>query len=881
MDAAGFDPAFTELVERLNQGKPLVLLAGAGISATAGVRPAKALMMSLREEHPRAFRDQEELDYSEVFRRALPRVEDRRARIEAECLGHPPSAEHLWIAQYIKHRRLRAVITPNFDHLIEYALMRTECYGIPVVMHDDELNPGLWRAETPIIVKVHGDFLFEDIANLSEEVQSKLHEKMRHALLEMTNDADLLVVGYSGNDYTIVSLIGEMVRSRPPEATRVFWSQYTDEEPAESSLLGQLASSATQACNPISWLGPWGASACLSSLGRGLRIPEPVSVPFGINGRALTVPTHFARPLQHLAGSPEDRSAALAAHPRLQQWVEEGGVVLLLQESGTGGSTLLAAIAEAAGGQGLYYDTRFAERPAILDLLNHLGALAWRIGVGNDAYQLFRHGAVIALDGIDFRFASPPDRHLDSLYFDRLRLLAEAQHSAGSGALVIGTHMSRAELHDQRATWLPDEDRTYRLPKRIAAPVPVPPPPVELLLDILGLAGTAIAEGIAVRAAAMPTPVDWRSLGPWVERRGTRVTLREGPYRDGRRRERALVMKLADALVAELENVHPLRRLGLALEAEALYFEAGETGQALRMFLNVAEAGMTHPVTRVYFQETLNDYLRQGIETPALWRRLPVSHAQALAKLAVRSSCADRELSTTRHLVMSTLLRGRSYIERELITLPLRLRMAEESGHGQAVAHELRRILQVLIGVYRRARRARLSTASRASLALSIGAIWDDLGDQIPLSRLYAHGLRWSRRAKQEALRARNHDVAGRASDNEALALLKLGRLDDAENALTLRRTELGKGTWPFSDEKAVTFGNMFHLKLGRRYLSEGEAYFLETMLQCIALQRWHGVAANLNLLRKFAKNEADLPNPQIVDATINATAAVYPIMRF
>src|SRR2546427_6655808 len=131
MSAINLEAPLRELVQRVHSGKPLVLLAGAGISATAGVRTGEGLAAQLRKERPRVFRGQGRLSYSEVFHRAIPRVEDRRARIESECLGCLPHEEHLWVAQLIKHRRLRAVITTNFDHLIEYALMQLGCGGIP------------------------------------------------------------------------------------------------------------------------------------------------------------------------------------------------------------------------------------------------------------------------------------------------------------------------------------------------------------------------------------------------------------------------------------------------------------------------------------------------------------------------------------------------------------------------------------------------------------------------------------------------------------------------------------------------------------------------------------------------------------------------------
>lgn len=888
MSATDVGAPLREFVQRVQGGKPLVLLAGAGISATAGVGTGEYLATQLQTEYPRAFRRQESFSYSEVFRKAIPLAEDRRARIESECMGCLPKAEHHWIAQFIKHRYLRAVVTTNFDHLIEFSLMQMGCKGIPVVLNEDELHPGLWHPGIPLIVKIHGDFLFNDIANLAEELQSKLRENMRHALIEMTKGADLLVVGYSGSDETVMSLIGEMVRGRLPDATRVWWSLYRYEEPAETSPLGQLVTTAEKSLNPIMWLGPWPASECLRSLGSALGVPAPAPVPFGITGATITFPTHFSHPIQRLAGSQEVRSTTIAAHRRLMEWVEQDSVILVHQELGAGGSTLLSAIAETAGKRGLYYDPQFGLLPRHLDLRCHLGALALQLGVESVFSQLFICGAVIVVDGVEVR--SPKlIAYMDEDFLATIRDLARAQLKAGKGTLVIGTHLSPAELQTLRRmeVWLPKEDRTYRLHMG-ACLLNIPSSEAERLLDVLGLAATAIPERVAVHAAGLSSPFNWRSLEPWVERRGGRVTLREPAHRERRGRlrgEHALARKLADALVEELDDVHPLRTVGLALEAEALYFRPGEpTLEALSLFLRVAESGLSHPVTRHYFQATLVDHLKQGINIPRLWRKLPGPMAEILARVAVKMWC-DAGMPPSKDglwgRTLNALLLGRNYVDRELIELPLRLRhQVHEASNAQTASEKLCEILPSLEQTHCRAHKARMFVASRARLALSISAIWDTVGDQTMTSSAYESGLKWTRRAKRDAVRARDRGTAGLASDNEVLALLKLGRLDDAERTLKKRLAELGKRQG-FSAGKAVTFGNLFHLALKRGLIEKAEAHFFEAVLQCVVLQRWHGLHANLELLGCFAKKEPRLPKPELIAATKMAVAAVHPIWPF
>lgn len=134
----------------------------------------------------------------------------------------------------------------------------------------------------------------------------------------------------SGGDETIVDVIGEMVRSRQPAETRVWWSRYySDDTPTHDSPLDQLSRMADRVGNPISWLGRWSAAECLRSLGKAFKLSEPSDFPFGATGRKFALPTYFAWPLQSYPDSVANRGASLARHPRLKERAASGGVILI------------------------------------------------------------------------------------------------------------------------------------------------------------------------------------------------------------------------------------------------------------------------------------------------------------------------------------------------------------------------------------------------------------------------------------------------------------------------------------------------------------------------------------------------------------------------
>jgi hypothetical protein len=629
--------------------------------------------------------------------------------------------------------------------------------------------------------------------------------------------------------------------------------------------------------NPIKCIGPWSASQCFESLGKARAIPKPDAVPFGITSAAISFPTHFVQAQQFLAGSAETRSAALTAHPKLMRWVKKGGLTLVAQEPGAGGSTLLAAITEAAKERGLYYDAKFARRPRHLDLQAHVKVLAWQLGL-KESFRLpdiFERDAVVAIDDLE--------QFSDHELMLCLQLLARAQLEVGRGALIICTHLNAAKLEKLRNVlpWLPKENRTYRLSPPAATPFKTPTPRVQRLLRVLGLATSAVPWHVALSAAGLPSSFDRRHVESWVEWRGERAALRANAAGTHLRHvSTALAAKLGDALVKEAHKVNPLRRMAFALEAEHLYFLAPKLKlKAFRTFLMTAEAGLSHGATADYFKATLSDYLRRK-EFRQFCKKLSRAEAQALAALAIQCWHSPGWPNPDPLSRALGALLDRPYVDQALIQLRLQLTEWErgrltnwERGRGNIPNPTMYE------DVYERARLSGRFAAARAELALAISGIYSDLGEIFEVAR-YRACLKWTRCAKEEALRARARGLAGMASDNEVAVLLKLGRLKTAERILKKRIAELGKEEG-FSDEKAVTFGNLFHLALQRGLIKEAEAHFFEVVLQNAMLNRWHGLVGNLELLKRFAEKETKLPKPELIGETQKQLAMTRPIFRF
>jgi hypothetical protein len=66
-------------------------------------------------------------------------------------------------------------------------------------------------SKRPKVIKLHGDFLYDNIKNLRREI-TRLDRNMEEKLYQICQDSGLIVVGYSGNDESVMAPLRDMVR---------------------------------------------------------------------------------------------------------------------------------------------------------------------------------------------------------------------------------------------------------------------------------------------------------------------------------------------------------------------------------------------------------------------------------------------------------------------------------------------------------------------------------------------------------------------------------------------------------------------------------------------------------------------------------------------
>lgn len=124
--------------------------------------------------------------------------------------GKKPGVCHQSIAKLIETGHLDIVFTTNFDSLIEDAIRgNSNCSAPKVAAHSEPVADILLTEPGPKVIKLHGDYLFSDIKNTAQETE-ELTKNMRDKLRNVLAERGLIVLGYSGNDNSIMQIFEHM-----------------------------------------------------------------------------------------------------------------------------------------------------------------------------------------------------------------------------------------------------------------------------------------------------------------------------------------------------------------------------------------------------------------------------------------------------------------------------------------------------------------------------------------------------------------------------------------------------------------------------------------------------------------------------------------------
>lgn len=208
------------------------LFLGAGTSVSSGVSPAGVLIQQWRNIYSEMYPLEDiskkswydtATEYSELFELLYDQPSQRREFIESCIKDALPSWGYIYLANLLKNNIFNTIFTTNFDDLINEA-----CYSFstdlkPLVSaHDSSITSVRLTSPRPKIIKLHGDFLFDNIKNTVRELES-LEDNMRAKFKQYASEFGMIVIGYSGNDRSIMETLNTLLRYDHNFPHGIYW----------------------------------------------------------------------------------------------------------------------------------------------------------------------------------------------------------------------------------------------------------------------------------------------------------------------------------------------------------------------------------------------------------------------------------------------------------------------------------------------------------------------------------------------------------------------------------------------------------------------------------------------------------------------------------
>jgi len=229
------------------------LLLGAGCSVTSGIRSAGALIAAWRkeicsklpggltaagesEEAQRHFLKSHHSDwydpnkeYACLFERRYDLQRQRRMFVESEVSKGFPSIGYLYLTALVAQSYFRNIFTTNFDDLLNEAFYLYSTERPIVCAHDSSINSITVTSKRPKIIKLHGDYLFDDLKATLRETES-LEQNMKAKFAEFCKEAGFIVLGYSGSDRSIMDVLHSILKTEDYLRSGIYWCLRPDSE---------------------------------------------------------------------------------------------------------------------------------------------------------------------------------------------------------------------------------------------------------------------------------------------------------------------------------------------------------------------------------------------------------------------------------------------------------------------------------------------------------------------------------------------------------------------------------------------------------------------------------------------------------------------------
>lgn len=160
--------------------------------------------------------------YSSLFEKKFDLPTQRRRFVEQEVDSKLPSIGYSYLVSLVDNNYFNTIFTTNFDDLINEAFYVFSNKRPIVCAHDSSIRSVSITSKRPKIVKLHGDYLFDDIKSTLRETES-LEQNTKEKFVEFCKEYGLIVVGYSGCDRSIMDVMEFLVKQENYLKNGIYW----------------------------------------------------------------------------------------------------------------------------------------------------------------------------------------------------------------------------------------------------------------------------------------------------------------------------------------------------------------------------------------------------------------------------------------------------------------------------------------------------------------------------------------------------------------------------------------------------------------------------------------------------------------------------------
>lgn len=217
-----------------------ILLVGAGISVSAGIPPAQKLMKIAIENFPDYFTKEEKqllkeepskLQYNDIMTKlsASQRKTLFNWHIKGDEKNNIPKAKlnfaHLAIAELLKQKYIKRILTTNFDPLLINACYMVGMYPLPSI-YDlgsvNQINPELF--DDPCIIYLNGQHAGQVQRNTPSQLTQ--HKFILSKVIHSTGcKRPWIIAGYSGENDPLMEALDEL----RPYNNWLYWLEYNSQ----------------------------------------------------------------------------------------------------------------------------------------------------------------------------------------------------------------------------------------------------------------------------------------------------------------------------------------------------------------------------------------------------------------------------------------------------------------------------------------------------------------------------------------------------------------------------------------------------------------------------------------------------------------------------